>query len=150
LISKSNAFLFHFLFGRWWHRDSSCNLQAQRAVHLAQSLHNCYPVHWTRAFKSMPHVWANLSEVLGWRLDLLTTYTHNSGLQAITAPPPQHPLTLFPACYIFISRSLATAPNNADSSASQVHILASQTPVQNLLNWLNSRPPSYNISARTT
>jgi hypothetical protein len=40
---------------------------------------------------------------LGWILDLLTTYTQDSELQALTAPPlistihtsPQHPLSLF-------------------------------------------------------
>jgi hypothetical protein len=40
---------------------------------------------------------------LDWPMDLLTTYTHDSELQAIAAPPliftfhksPQHPLSLF-------------------------------------------------------
>jgi hypothetical protein len=44
-----------------------------------------------------------LDRVLDWILDLLTTYTHNLELQAITAPPliptihksSQHPLSLF-------------------------------------------------------
>jgi hypothetical protein len=55
--------------------------------------------------------------VLDWILDLLTTYTHDSELQAVTvaianlhnsqittAPPKS-----FAACYVFNSRSLATA-----------------------------------------
>jgi hypothetical protein len=63
--------------------------------------------------------------VLNWLLNLLTTYTHESELQGISAPPlisihkptehnksPQHPLSLFPACSVFISRSLATPSNS--------------------------------------
>jgi hypothetical protein len=57
-------------------------------------------------------------------LDLLTTYTHHSWLQEITAPSlisttlksPQHPLSLIQPG-VFTSRSLATASNNRDSSA---------------------------------
>jgi hypothetical protein len=66
-------------------------------------------------------------------MDLLTTYTHKPELQVITALSlistiyklPQHPLSLFPACYVFTSRSLSTAFNGKDSSASrsQVFIL---------------------------
>jgi hypothetical protein len=49
---------------------------------------------------------------------------------------PQHPLSLFPVCYIFTSRSLATASNGGDSSASRPQVLSSQPPVQNwTLNW---------------
>jgi hypothetical protein len=61
-----------------------------------------------------------------WWMDLLTTYTHNSELEVITAlslisalyKSPQHPLSLFPASYILISCSLATDSNSANSSAS--------------------------------
>jgi hypothetical protein len=67
-------------------------------------------------------------------IDLLTTYTHGSELQAVTAPPlisavhrsPQHLLRLSPACCVFISRSLATASNSGDSSVSGAQILSSQ------------------------
>jgi hypothetical protein len=53
-------------------------------------------------------------------LDLLTTYTHDPELQAVTVPPqfsaihisPQHPLSLFPACCVFISCSLAMTLNS--------------------------------------
>jgi hypothetical protein len=63
---------------------------------------------------------------LDWRIGLLTTCTHHSGLRVITAPLliskidrwPQHPLSLFPACCVFNSCSLATASNSEDSSAS--------------------------------
>jgi hypothetical protein len=66
-------------------------------------------------------------------MDLLTTYTHDSELQVITAPSlistlyksPQHPPSLFQAFYVFIIRSLATISNGGDSSApsqSQSHI----------------------------
>jgi hypothetical protein len=34
---------------------------------------------------------------LDWRMDLLTSYTHDLELQAIKAPP----LSLFPLCYVF-------------------------------------------------
>jgi hypothetical protein len=58
--------------------------------------------------------------------------THHSELQAITAPPlistirrsPQHPLSLFPACCVFTSRSLATASNSGDPSASHAQVLS--------------------------
>jgi hypothetical protein len=69
-------------------------------------------------------------------LDLLTTYTctRDSELQAITAPAlistihisPQHPLSHFPTCCVFTSRSLATASNSGDSSASRAQLLSSQ------------------------
>jgi hypothetical protein len=72
-------------------------------------------------------------------MDLLTIYTHRSKLQVITAlsvistlyKSPQHQLKLFPACRVFISRSLATASNSGDSSASRALVLFSQPPVQN-------------------
>jgi hypothetical protein len=66
-----------------------------------------------------------LDRVLDWILDLVTTYTHNSELQAITAPSlmstthisPQHKLR-FPAWSVLTSRSLITAINSGDHSAS--------------------------------
>jgi hypothetical protein len=62
---------------------------------------------------------------LDWWIDLLTTYTHHSELQAVTTPPlistihksPQHPLSLFPASCVITSRFLATASDSEDSSA---------------------------------
>jgi hypothetical protein len=58
-----------------------------------------------------------------WILDLLTTFIHHWELQAITAPllistihkSKQQPLSLFPACCVFNSRSLATVSNSGDS-----------------------------------
>jgi hypothetical protein len=72
-------------------------------------------------------------------MDLLTTYTHDWELQAITAPPlistihksPQHPLSIFSAYCVFISICLATA-SNSDSSASCTPVLSSQPPIQSL------------------
>jgi hypothetical protein len=66
---------------------------------------------------------------LDWWMDLFTTYTHDSELKAITAPPPiftihkspQHPL----------SRSLAMASNSEAFSASLAQAFSSQSPVQN-------------------
>jgi hypothetical protein len=65
---------------------------------------------------------------LDWWLYLTTTYTHDSELQAITDPPristihkSKHLLSIFPACCVFTSHSLATASNSGDSSASRAH-----------------------------
>jgi hypothetical protein len=77
--------------------------------------------------------------VLYWWMNLLITYTHYSELKAITAPPliyrihksPQHLLSIFPACCVFIGRSLATASNSGDSSTSRVQVFSSQPLVQN-------------------
>jgi hypothetical protein len=81
---------------------------------------------------------------LDWWMDLLNTHTHNSELQAITAPPlistihksPQHPLILFPAYYIVTSRSLATVPNNGDSSASRAQSSLHSLRCRTQLTWL--------------
>jgi hypothetical protein len=70
---------------------------------------------------------------LDWRMDLLTTYTNDLELQTITAPPlistthksSQHPLSLFPTCRVFTSRSLVTASSSEDSSASRAQVLSS-------------------------
>jgi hypothetical protein len=83
---------------------------------------------------------------------LLTTYTHDLELQSITAPPlistiqksPQHPLNLFATCRVFTSRSLATASNSVDSSASRVQVLCSQPPVQNCP-WTDFIPCFYHL-----
>jgi hypothetical protein len=71
-------------------------------------------------------------------MDLLTTYKHNSELQVITVPTLIS--TLYRslhgkpslACCVFTSRSLATASNSDDSSASRTQVLSSQPPMQNL------------------
>jgi hypothetical protein len=44
---------------------------------------------------------------------------------------PQHQLSLFPACGVFVSRSLATAFNSRDSLSSRAHALLSEPPMQN-------------------
>jgi hypothetical protein len=77
-------------------------------------------------------------------MDLLTTHTHDSYyVQVITAPPlistihksPQHPLSLFQPA-VFTSRSLVTASNSGDFSASSAQVLSSQPLVQkSTLNW---------------
>jgi hypothetical protein len=72
-------------------------------------------------------------------MDLLTTYTHHSELQVLTAllliftlyKSPQHPLTLSPACCAFIIRYPTKISNSGDSSASRALFLPSQPPVQN-------------------
>jgi hypothetical protein len=69
---------------------------------------------------------------LDWILDLLIIYTHDSELQAITAPPlistihksPQQPLNLFRPARVFTSRFLATASNGGDFSPSRPQVLS--------------------------
>jgi hypothetical protein len=77
--------------------------------------------------------------------------------QIITAPTKP-----FPACCVFMSRSLATASNNGNSSASRAQVLSSQPPVRNScltsllltysVNWQLCRPNYLqdNSSAQTT
>jgi hypothetical protein len=72
--------------------------------------------------------------VMSWILDSLTTLAHNSRLHLITAlliistlyKSPQHPLSLFPACFVFNSHSLAVASNSGNSSASHTHVITVQ------------------------
>jgi hypothetical protein len=74
-------------------------------------------------------------------------YWHHSELQVITAPPLisslysllQHPLSLFPACYVLTSRSLSTASSSGDCSASRSQVLLSQPPLQNSCKFPQSR-----------
>jgi hypothetical protein len=89
-------------------------------------------------------------------MDFLITYMHHSELQVITAPlltatiqrSPQHLLSLFAACCVN-SRSLTTASNSGDSSASRAQVLLTQPPVQNstdyywqlIINWIPGRRP---------
>jgi hypothetical protein len=53
-----------------------------------------------------------------------TADIHNSQITTALAK-------LFPACYVYIDRSLATAANSRDSSTSRVQAFSSQPPVQN-------------------
>jgi hypothetical protein len=74
-------------------------------------------------------------------MDLLTTYTPDSLVQAITALPPistihkssQHPLSPLPAC-VYTIRSLATASNSGYSSASRVPVLSTVSSTE--LTWM--------------
>jgi hypothetical protein len=82
---------------------------------------------------------------MDWILDLLTTYIHHSELQVITAPlliytihrSPLHPLSHFPACCVFSSRSLATVSNSGDSSAFLAHVVTvhPETELLSTVNW---------------
>jgi hypothetical protein len=86
-------------------------------------------------------------------MDLLTTHTHDSELQAITASPltTTAPSKPFPACYVFIDRFLAKASNSGDFSASRAHVLSSQPHVQNSSELSSTNfALAYNISTRTT
>jgi hypothetical protein len=64
-------------------------------------------------------------------------YIHHSELKVITALSPisahykltQHPLSLFPAGYVFNRRSLTTASNSENSWDSRARVLSLQSPV---------------------
>jgi hypothetical protein len=88
-------------------------------------------------------------------IDHLHVYTRPEIISNCSAAANLHNLQIttasskpFPACCVFTSRSLATASNSKDSSASRTQVFSSQTPVQY---WL-CRPNSFqdNSSARTT
>jgi hypothetical protein len=74
---------------------------------------------------------------LDWMLDLFTTYTTRiSTSNYVTANLQNSQITTAPAkpfaaCCAFSSRSLVTASNSGDPSASRAQVLSSQTPVQN-------------------
>jgi hypothetical protein len=84
----------------------------------------------------------------GFRLGdwIYCTYTLNSQLQVITALPlistlytsSQHPLSLFQPTVSSTSRSLATASNSGNSSASRAQVLPSPTLVQSCLPAISS------------
>jgi hypothetical protein len=123
-------------------------------VHI-RSLNSCFS--FGRCSTLYCHVvWITIDGVwLGYCMYWTLIHTTRNYKQ-FTAPPlistihksPQHTLSLFSSFCVFISRSLATAYNSGDSSASRARILSSQTPVQN---WL--RRSTYlqdNSLARTT
>jgi hypothetical protein len=68
-----------------------------------------------------------------WIYGPLTSILHDSNLH--NSPITTAPAKPFPACCVFTSRSLATASNSVDSSASRAQVLSSRSPVQN---WLSS------------
>jgi hypothetical protein len=72
------------------------------------------------------------------RLGITSSYSATANLPTIHKSP-QHPLSLFPDCSVFTSRSSATTSNSRDSSASRSQVLSKQPSVQNCLstdNWL--------------
>jgi hypothetical protein len=101
----------------------------------------CTPSFPVISLKILSRFWGVTKDCLNWWMDLLTTYTHHSEIQAVTLlllistihKSPQHPLSLFPACCVFISHSLATASSSGDSSASCTQVLSLQPCMQNCL-----------------
>jgi hypothetical protein len=95
----------------------------------------------------------NNRRVMGWWMDLLTTYIHHSELQVITTLLQMSTLhkslyaTPFPACSVFTSHSLVTASNSRDSSVSRAQVLLSQPPVQKSR---ISQLPTINFGTRLT
>jgi hypothetical protein len=75
--------------------------------------------------KILPRVGVIICMVLDWILDVLTANNYNTIADF-------HTLQItFPSCCVSISRSLTTASNSGDSSASLTEVLSLQTPVQN-------------------
>jgi hypothetical protein len=125
---QMTAFLSAHIFARY------CCTNIRSCIGL-----NPLQVHGSFRRFLLSRVGCNCRWGLDWWFDLLTIYTLDSELQAITALPlnstihksPQHPLNLFSACCVFIGRSLATVSNSGDSSASRAQVLSSQPPVHN-------------------
>jgi hypothetical protein len=89
-------------------------------------------------------------------IEILTTYTCKLLLQVITVPvlistiqkSPQHPWSLFPACCIVTSCSLAAASNSGDLSTSRTQVLSSQPPVQNWITAKEVTPVVFKVTPR--
>jgi hypothetical protein len=62
---------------------------------------------------------------------LLTTSNYSAVANPQTLQTTTAPAKSFPDCCVLTSRSLATASNSGDSSASRAQVLLSQPPVQN-------------------
>jgi hypothetical protein len=73
------------------------------------------------------------------RLETTINYIAIANLHTLKLP--QYPLSIFPPCCVFISRSLATTSNSGDSSASSAQVSSSQPPMQNCIS-TNSLPLS--------
>jgi hypothetical protein len=107
---------------------------------------HCHVVRNVRDYRRGMYLW----------LDLFTTYTHHSELQAITTLSLIFTLyrslhaKFSPACNVFTSRSVATASNNGDSSSSRPQVRSSQPPIQSWIrcqlnyNAIFSQPPLQN------
>jgi hypothetical protein len=100
---------------------------------------------------------------MDWIFDLLRRLGSTGNYNAIpnfhTLQITAAPTKPFPACSVLTSRSLETASNSGDSSASRAQVLMSQPPVQNSCEFhqltanyqlRNSTDAAYNISGRTT
>jgi hypothetical protein len=95
--------------------------------HLHMSLRTWISCYYCYLILS-PSMNGALDGFLYWMLDLLTTYTHDSELQAVnntTASLHNSQITTapakpFPACSVITSRSLITGSNSGESSASSL------------------------------
>jgi hypothetical protein len=115
---------------------------------------------WDAEFSVLLRILCDYRQGPDWWYDFLATCTHHSEQHVITPPSlistlhksPQHPPSLFPASYIFNSRSLATASNSGDSLASRAHVVTvwrisrNWTPVNCQLYYsaISSQPPVQN------
>jgi hypothetical protein len=87
---------------------------------------------------------------MNWWMDLLSTYTQHSELQVITAlsviftlyTSPHHPLSIFSASCVFISRFLATACKSGDYSAPRAQVVSSVPSPVCRIKKLKTRPRS--------
>jgi hypothetical protein len=136
-------FLFIYVTYSWWSFVSQTKKKCTRAQKMLihWNLHSTIFFWNVRSFISinaLPRSMCDIRRGFDCWMDVLTTYTHDSELQALTVPPlfstihksPQHPLSLSPACCA-ISRSLVTASNGGHSWASRSEALSSQTSVYN-------------------
>jgi hypothetical protein len=101
-------------------------------------------IYWNKVVSCM---WGcNCACSMDWCMALLTTYTHHLELQVITAPSListlysslKNPLSLSQPA-VLTSRSLATAFNIGDCSASHAQVLLSQPLMQNTFQFLQSQ-----------
>jgi hypothetical protein len=115
---------------------------------------NLYWHQLSCVFVTIDGVWTG--EWFYWPL-IHASRNHKPLLMSAIHKSPEHPLILFLACCVFISRSLAMVSNSGDSSASHTQVLSLLPSIQNSLHSLPCRTHcqlllslACNISARTT
>jgi hypothetical protein len=121
-----------------WKLQRACNIQDDYTI---------LTLSWGLVCKHTVKCMSDYRRGLDWSLDLLTTYTHDSGLQTImySATANLHdsqittaPVKQFPACCVFTRHFLVTAPNRRNSLASRAQVFSSHTLVQNRLDFVTN------------
>jgi hypothetical protein len=142
ISSSTSRFLSSHTF--WQHLAITITMTS---VHPSQTqlfyLWLVWYIMWLQHYTdSHMYVWLQMG-ALDWWTYLLTTYTHDSELQAITVLPLISTAPAKPSS----SCSLAVASNSGDSSASHAQVLSSQSSVQYY--WELTLSLAYNTSAQT-